>query len=278
MNYRPRTPFNVFCLAALVAAGSTVLVRAAAMPPPPPVVTSAGTADATRRRIVLACAGEDSVFVDPIVRPAGLGNVAVIPGPGSALRYALASGDTLRLDGSTPGGVYPLADGQVVTLGPALGYPRNYAIRHKPHPTLGFCVSSRRCMGVLVASRLTSLFGEAHDARLLEQFRSSAQYRSARVVNDKSLAFAIPRDWYRRAEIELPDSLTDYRVLFIVYGGIGPAPSLEPNRRVGTARFSMAPPPATPSVALPGSSPLTIVGEVLLLARGTNGIRVERVR
>ena len=282
----------------LLMAGAGIFVshrgRADGPPPPPPppaapvmtapgaggdVVNKDGSALGTGRMpTILVHAGRDSLRIEANVELGGLGGSGVIHGPMSALRYALASGDTLELDGHTPAGVYNLADGAQVRLGSPAGYPRYYSYSPKMHPMLVFSIASRRRIGVLVASEETRAFTEQSDAELAELFRSTAQYRSWKVHDEAPLAFAVPLDWYRRAWIELPDSLRDYRVLFFGYGESGDVPGLEPIPRYGAVRFSLTPHPARPAVALPGSERLDLVGEVRLVVNGPTRVRVQKAR
>jgi len=150
LHHCARTMSAFMAAASLVALIGTPCSADVPPPPPPPspspgLGTSGGqqaardlrTGTAPSNRILLTLGNEDTVVVDPTVQLSGVGNVVEIPAPASALRYALASGDTLRVDGSTPPGAYELADGRRVTLGAALGYPRIYTISPKPHYAQG---------------------------------------------------------------------------------------------------------------------------------------------
>jgi len=291
LHHCARTMSAFMAAASLVALIGTPCSADVPPPPPPPspppgLGTSGGrqaardlrTGTAPSNRILLTLGNEDTVVVDPTVQLSGVGNVVEIPAPASALRYALASGDTLRVDGSTPPGAYELADGRRVTLGAALGYPRIYTISPKPHYALSFSTSSRRRIGVLVASSLTLAFTARDDGSLAETFGSMCQYRSSRVRNSEPLAFAVPRDWYRHAWVELPDTLADYRVLFFGYGASGPAPSVTPVTRSGRVRFNITARPSAPAVELPGASPLQFIGELRLTRIASGTLRVEKVR
>ncbi len=227
---------------------------------------------------VLTLAGTDSVFVEAVVATRGFAVMAEMGGPRPWLRYALAAGDSLILDANTPAGVYDLADGRQILLGPPGGYPRSYGIRERAHPMLIFSVASRRRVGVLVASEETRTFSEPSDASVATLFRSGAQYRSWTVHREEPLAFAVPLDWYRRAWIQLPDSLTNYRVLFFGYGDSGEAPPRRPIRRFGEVRFEGTAPPARRHVVLPGAERLDLIGEIRLVLNGPTTVRVEKVR
>src|SRR6266545_5145251 len=125
-------------------------------PPPPPPATAGPTSggggqvmpdDAIISEMevtptVLTLAGTDSVFVEAVVATRGFAVMAEMGGPRPWLRYALAAGDSLILDANTPAGVYDLADGRQILLGPPGGYPRSYGIRERAHPMLIFSVAS----------------------------------------------------------------------------------------------------------------------------------------
>ena len=231
-----------------------------------------------RAPTILVAAGTDSIFIKTIVKEAGLGTMGYIGSPASVDHLVLASGDSLRLDGNTPEGVYDLADGTRLTLGPPSGYPRGVMFQPKMHPMLDFVVHSRRRIGVLVASEQMGAFREPSDSALVELFRSRAQYSLSKVGSDKPLAFAIPLDWYRRSWIELPDSAQKYRVAFFGYGDVGEPPRSAPIGRLGTVRFYPGPPPARPAVALPTSAPIDLLGEVRIVTGGPAIMQVEEVR
>ena len=144
---------------------------------------------------------------------------------------------------------------------------------------LAFSVSSRRRIGVLVASEQIDAFREQSDMTLADLFRAKAQYRSSKVRDEEPLAFALPLDWYRRAWIELPDSLRNYRMLFFGYGESGNAPRTEPILRYGTVRFDMPPHAARKAVALPGTEErLDLLGEIRLVCLEPTTVRVVKVR
>ena len=261
-------------------------------PPAPPVPTvpagggagAAGTnnvVDATRPgkgSRILVSAGMDSVFVEDIVEAGGPILQSLIESPRSKDHLTLASGDSLLLDGNTPEGIYDLSDGTRLTLGPPRGYPRVFTIRPKPHPVLVFYASSRRRIGVLVASEQTGAFKEQSSIALAELFRTKAQYRSSKVRESEPLAFALPLDWYRRAEIELPDPPKNCRVLFFGYGDLGDAPQSQPIRSFGSVQVTPKSLPVRPGVALPSTGKIELIGEVRLVAGGPAIMRVESTR
>jgi hypothetical protein len=227
--------------------------------------------------VLLVGSRGDSVILDPMVRREGVGGVSLIQDPASALTFELASGDSLRIAGDTPPGTYSLFDGGRVVLGPELGYPRSYTFAPAPSWVLQFEVRSNRRIGVLVTETLSSTAPQG-DAAATKLFRERAQYRSARLMPNAPLAFAVPSSWYRRAWIEVPNAPASYRVLFFAYGSTELGAASAPTAHQGRVRYSGATADAALGAKLPDEAPLEIIGELLLNPDATGSLQAEKVR
>ena len=117
-------------------------------------------------------------------------------------RYRLANRRWLRVDGRTKIGRYDLADGRVIAVESKRGYPRPYRIVNPSTRTIFFRIRSNERIAVLVDPPGAPAWTVETARHALIERRATAPAWPHPLATSPD-AFEYPRDWYRRAELEL---------------------------------------------------------------------------
>ena len=195
-------------------------------PVPPPSVPGQHAAALT----LVSASGDSILLASDTLLDDPVRYVFTLKSAHDAFVTHLANGDTLRIDGATPGGTYVRDDGIAMTFETAAGYPRNYSVQRSATRGLYFSIRSTRQVAVLVVpeaqaptsqERLDSLA-----SALLVTPANSPEVR----LDGAAVAFAYPADWYASAQVTfLPSVTAPYRCIWVAYGAAG---SVRPARVV----------------------------------------------
>jgi hypothetical protein len=139
----------------------------------------------------------------------------------------LANGETLTVDANTEIGRYELKDRSLLLVETPKGYPRGYLHTEPRRNVLRFRIDSSRQVGSLTWRIKSKAVGAAEidEADVLARYARAIRrnkYCRALVDSAADCSFEFPHDWYRQAEIALPEGTGEFRVVWIEYGEPNP--------------------------------------------------------
>lgn len=145
-----------------------------------------------------------------------------IHGPTSANRFELATGETLEIIDSTPGGSYRLADGNVLELASGTAYPRIIQFVRKRTRSVTVRLRSKDLIGALLLSASETVpDAEVAARRFMALLRRGPRYDGF-MSDGLPRAFEYPAAWYDFGRVEFDAARTEpLRVVWIAYGSGG---------------------------------------------------------